>query len=151
VEAQVCRERQLRLPLAFVSLLIREMFGDDLPDYLIRLIAENVTPPMRLWVARYGRRSLLSDAQGTKHYLMLLDVLPGAHAARIQRRRHILPLGLPMMITQGHESESLLSRLGRYWVQAGFVLYRLRFHSVEGVRYLIESSRFRRLLIGVEQ
>ncbi len=149
VEACIADEPRVALELAIVSYLIAEVFGDVLPGYLARLVEDNVLQAMRLWVSQYGRSALLSGMQGSKQYLLLLALLPGNETAA--RRKLLVPWGLPPMITQGYRGEPTASRMKRCRIQLGFVLYRLRFHCVEGARYLVESFRFRRLLKGVEQ
>ena len=149
VDNRIAEQLPARVSLGVVTLLIQEIFGDVPPDYLARLIQTDVSQAIRLWVARYGRKVLSADKQGTKHYLLLISLLPGYTMAA--RRKHLVPRGLPPMITHGYAGERLLSRIRRYQIQMAFILYRLRFHCVEGARYFVESSRFRRLLMGVEQ
>jgi hypothetical protein len=144
-------EPQLALPVAVVALLVEGIFGDALPAYLSEVIAEKVSAAVRVWVERYGRRVLLSGAYGTKHYLLLLAALPEfAPRERRTLRRMMVPRRLPPMITRGFVGETARSRMRRYRIQLCFILDRLLFHSVEGIRYLIEYVRFRRLLAGVE-
>jgi hypothetical protein len=143
-------EPRLGLAVSVAALLVEEVFGDALPVCLTDLIRENVAPAVRLWVQRFGRRVLLSGAYGTKHYLLLLAALPDFAAPRREARRRLLvPRVLPAMITHGFAGETMRSRVRRYRIQLDFVLRRLLFHSVEGVRYLVESFRFRRMLAGV--
>ncbi len=143
-------EPRLSLVVSVVALLVEDIFGDVLPGYLTGLIEEHVSPGVRLWVERYGRRVLLSGAYGTKHYLLLLAALPEFAAPEGGGlRRMLVPRGLPPMITHGFAGETAGSRVRRYRIQFGFLLDRLFFHCVEGVRYLLESVRFRRLLAGV--
>jgi hypothetical protein len=40
-------------------------------------------------------------------------------------------------------------RLRRYRTQIGFILFRLRFHAVEGFRYLRELPRWQQRVSGV--
>jgi hypothetical protein len=148
VEECIANESRVALELAVVSCLIAEVFGDVLPAYLAGLIEEHVSQAIRLWVSQYGRSALLTGMQGSKQYLLLLAVLPGNETAA--RRKLLVPLGLPPMITQGYMGETIASRMKRCRIQLGFVFYRLRFHCVEGARYLVESFRFRRLLKGAE-
>jgi len=149
VEECMADQTRVALELAVVSCLIAEIFGDVLPVYLAGLVEVHVSQAMRLWVSQYGRSALLSGMQGSKQYLLLHALLPGNETAA--RRKLLVPLGLPPMITQGYAGETIFSRMKRYRIQSEFVMYRLRFHCVEGVRYFVESFRFRRLLKGVEQ
>jgi hypothetical protein len=149
IDEHVAVEPHTAVALSVVTLLIVEVFGDVPPEYLTRLAASGVPPSVKLWIAEYGRRVLLVDRQGSKHYLLLLAALPGL--ASKPSRKHLVPLRLPPMITHPSVDETLFARMRRYQIQLAFILYRLRFHCVEGARYLVESFRFRRLLMGVEQ
>jgi hypothetical protein len=140
-------ERRLAMAVSVVALLVEEIFGDALPGCLSGLVEEHISPTVRLWVQRYGRRVLLSGANGTKHYLLLQAVLPEFAVRRPGGlRSQLVPHRLPPMITHGFAGETARSRMRRYLIQGGFVLDRLLFHSVEGARYLLESVRFRRIL-----
>jgi len=143
-------EPRVALAVAVVGLLVEELFGDALPAFLAGLIEAHVSRGVRLWVERYGLRVQMSGVFGTKHYLLLLAELPKI-ATRDQRsvRSWLVPRVLPAMITTGFAGETAGSRLRRYRIQVGFLRDRLLFHGVEGLRYVVESYRFRRLLIGV--
>jgi hypothetical protein len=148
VEGRLEGEPRLALAVAVVARLVEEIFGDVLPGYLSGLIEQQVSPGVQLWVKRYGRRVLLSGAYGTKHYLLLLAALPEFTPRERGLGQMLVPRGLPPMITHGFAGETARSRMRRYWIQLGFVLDRLLFHGVEGARYLLEYSRFRRVLAG---
>lgn len=143
-------EPRRALAVAVVALLVRQVFGDALPQYLSGLVETHVSAGVRLWVERYGRRVLLSGAHGSKHYLLLLAALPEfAAPERGSAVRSILPHRLPAMIVRGFAGETLRSRCGRCLIQVQFLADRLSFHLVEGFRVLLESFRFRRALAGV--
>jgi hypothetical protein len=143
-------EARLALAVALVALLVEDIFGDALPGYLSGLIEQHISPGVRLWIECYGLRVPLSGVFGTKHYLLLLAELPEFEAReRGSLRSWLVPRGLPPMITQGFVGETVRSRMRRYRIQLRFILERLLFHVVEGLRYFIESFRFRRLLTGV--
>ena len=63
----------------------------------------------------------------------------------MQRSVHrvLVPNRLPPAIECASPDESFLERLRRYQRQSAFVLFRLRFHCVEGVRFLREWVRWR--------
>ncbi len=150
IQERVDGEPRLALAVSVAALLVEDVFGIALPEYLSELIDVQVSPGVRLWVERYGRQVLQSGAFGTKHYLLLLAELPAYEAGnRGSIRSWLIPRGLPPMITQGFAGERAGSRIRRYWIQLGFLVDRLFFHCVEGGRYLFESVRFRRLLAGV--
>jgi len=147
VAESIADDRRAAMALGVVTILMEEIFGDQPPEYLARLTAETVTQPVRVWLQRYGRRTLLADIPGTKLYLLLLAVLPTQFgASRSDRSMHLAPLHRPPMITRGYVGESFFSRIRRYWIQLRFILFRLRFHCIAGADYFIESYRFHRLL-----
>jgi len=55
----------------------------------------------------------------------------------------LLPSRLPPVIVRASADESLLKQIRRYRVQVHFILLRLRFHIVEGLRYTQEAYRWR--------
>jgi hypothetical protein len=61
----------------------------------------------------------------------------------------LLPLRLPPLIAHAKANETSFTRLRRYRTQVRFILFRLRFHIVEGFRYLRESLRWQQRLNGV--
>ncbi|HEY2000960.1 MAG TPA: hypothetical protein VGG80_01515, partial [Acidobacteriaceae bacterium] len=60
----------------------------------------------------------------------------------------LLPLSLPPLIVHATANETLSMRHRRYRTQIGFILFRLRFHAVEGFRYLRELPRWQQRLSG---
>jgi hypothetical protein len=84
---------------------------------------------------------------GTKLYLLLQREL---EAAGVNGRRPVKtslwPSRLPPPVIRGAAGETLAMRIKRYGVQTRFVLSRLQFHIVEGLRYAMESYRWRQLL-----
>jgi hypothetical protein len=55
-------------------------------------------------------------------------------------------MSLPPPIIRAFPDEDLTIRLGRYRMQLDFVLGRLRFHLVEGLRFAWESRKWQRRL-----
>jgi len=151
VAKSVTDDPRAAIALGVVTILLEDIFGDQPPEYLARLTAETVTQPVRLWLQRYGQRTLLADIPGTKLYLLLLAVLPTQFGASpSDRTQHLAPLHRPPMITRGYAGESTSSRMKRYWIQLRYILFRLRFHCVAGADYFLESYRFHRLLKGLD-
>jgi hypothetical protein len=65
------------------------------------------------------------------------------------RPRHaLLPSRLPPAIAHASANETLSARLARCRRQGDFILFRLRFHLVEGMRYLWESNRWQQYVNG---
>jgi protein involved in polysaccharide export with SLBB domain len=111
--------------------------------------AERLPEGVRVWLARYAHRVLLSDATSSKYYALLRKqsaTLPGAARST---RSVLFPLRPPFRIMQPAADESARNRFERYSIEAKHFLRRLRFHVVEGVRIAIESARWRRAMMKV--
>lgn len=132
------------------ALLTTSTFGKFAPEELSCWTIDQLPSAVRLWIETYGNRVLLTDFPGSKLYLLLRSHLHGESGARqADVRRLVIPAHLPPGVTHGNDDESFSTRLRRLFVEAGFVLFRLRFHLVEGIRYGIESSRWQRRLTGI--
>lgn len=133
--------------LGVVTLLISRTMGDFAPAALTDWTVDCLPPAARLWVEAYGCRSAVADLPGSKLYLLLQQQFEVAGIpAKRSLRRILVPLKLPPPIEIAPGHETLPARMRRYRMQARFVLYRLRFHTVEGFRYLRESARWRQQL-----
>jgi hypothetical protein len=133
--------------LGIVTMLITQVMDDFAPASLLEWTVRTLPEPARLWVQQYGQRAVLGSFPGTKLYLLLQKQLkaPGV-APRRSTRRILLPLRLPPAVIRAQPGESLRVRLTRIQMQWTFILLRLRFHVVEGLRYAWESYRWRRRL-----
>jgi hypothetical protein len=150
VESLASMEERADIAIGAVTLLATRTFGEAPPAELSRWTIDRLPSDVRLWIETYGQRVLLTDFPGSKLYLLLrthLQSESGTHRAAL--RRLVLPRHLPPRITHGEAGESFSARLRRFRVEAGFVLFRLRFHLVEGLRYAVESSRWQRRLTGI--
>jgi hypothetical protein len=104
----------------------------------------------RRWVQLYGERVVYATFPGSKLYLLLQKELAASGIpAKRSLRRALLPLSLPPLIAHARANETLLMHLRRYCTQLRFILFRLRFHVVEGIRYLRESLRRQQHMDGV--
>lgn len=132
------------LGLGVVTHLITRVMGDFAPEALSNWTVNCVPQAAKLWIDMYGRRVVFDQFPGSKLYLLLQNEL---HAAGIPSKRSLrqalLPRRLPPAIIRASARESLSARIGRYRLQASFILGRLRFHIVEGARYSWESYRWR--------
>jgi hypothetical protein len=152
VESLAANEEQASVAIGAATLLATNVFGEFAPEELSRWTMNRLSPAVRLWIETYGRRTLLADFPGSKLYLLLRSHLRSdSDAAQASLRRLVFPTRLPARITQGEAGERLVSRLKRAQIEVRFLLFRLRFHVVEGVRYAIESSRWQRRLAGMTQ
>ena len=145
VESRGKQPPQDAIFIGIATLLASKVFGEFAPRALNRWTVDRLPAALRLWVELYGCHVILADFPGTKLYLLLqkeLGAQQPQQAATI--RKQYLPLHLPPLISHSHSGERILPRLNRYRAQAAFVLFRLRFHLLENLRYTLESSRWRR-------
>jgi hypothetical protein len=136
---------QACLRLGAAILLITVATGDFAPGALTRWTVDRLPAGARLWIERYGRRMALASFPGSKLYLLLQQELELAGVpARCSLRQALIPRRLPPAITHAEVGETLPMRVHRDGRQLNFIFFRLRFHLVEGVRYLYESILWRR-------
>ena len=130
--------------LGLVTLLITRVTGNFAPEALTNWTVDRLPHSARLWVKLYGRRVVFESFPGSKLYLLLQSELRSSGVpARRSLRQALLPSRLPPVIVRASADETLLKRIRRYRVQVDFILLRLRFHIVEGLRYTRESYRWR--------
>jgi len=139
-------ERDPKIPIALglVTALISHVMGDFAPEALTCWTVDCLPAAARLWVELYGRRTVFCNTPGTKLYLLLQKALDPAGVQSGRSLRHaLLPCRLPPIIVDATPGEVLSTRILRCRRQLHFILFRLRFHIVEGLRYLYESARWR--------
>lgn len=123
------------------TLLATKAFGEIAPPTLMEWTVRTLPPPVRLWIDKYGSSVLLADFPGTKLYLLLQHELLNTHEWRQLRRARLLPFHrVPAVTHQSGETQRHSSL-----TQARFTALRMRFHLIEGLRYLIESARWKRV------
>jgi hypothetical protein len=133
------------LGLGVTTSLIEQTMGDFVPEEFRIWTVERLPHSVRLWVEMYGRRVVLESFPGNKLYLLLQRELEAAGVpGKRPLRRTLLPTRLPPRVMRPHPNEAMTVRLHRYHMQISFVLLRLRFHIVEGLRYVWESHRWQR-------
>ena len=146
-------EGSTRIPisLGFVTLLISQTMGDFAPEAFTCWTVDRLPMAARLWIELYGRRTVYASFPGNKLYLLLQRELQGAGLpVKRSLRAALLPCRLPPAITRGAPGETLHQRTRRYYKQIRFILFRLRFHIVEGFCYLKESVRWRQHMNDLE-
>jgi hypothetical protein len=132
------------LGLGVVTHLITRVMGDFAPETLTSWTVDRLPPSARLWIDMYGRRVVFDKFPGSKLYLLLQNELESAASpAKRPLGQALLPRRLPPAIIRASARETLPARIGRYRLQLSYILGRLRFHIVEGVRYTWESYRWR--------
>jgi hypothetical protein len=133
------------LALGVVTLLITGVMGNFAPEALTNWTVGRLPSSARLWVDKYGRSLVFASFPGSKLYLLLQKELESSGvSAKRSLRQSLLPLSLPPPVVRAVVNETLPARGHRYRIQLHFILFRLRFHTVEGLRYLLESLRWRR-------
>jgi hypothetical protein len=138
-------DRRTSLGLGVVTLLITRVMGDFAPEEFASWTMHRLPRPARLWVELYGRRTVFGNSTGSKLYLFLQRELESAGIpAKRSLRQILLPMRLPPAIVRASAGETLSVRVRRYRMQLHFVFLRLRFHTVEGLRYSWELQRWRR-------
>jgi len=141
--------RRGQIALGVVTLLITHVMGNFAPNALTNWTVDRLPAAARLWVEMYGYRTVFASFPGTKLYLLLQKELEGGALAKRSLRRALIPLSLPPPVVRAKKREKLPEVYRRYRTQLQFILFRLHFHTVEGVRYLCESWRWRQRRNGL--
>ncbi len=153
-EVEECSQTQPQAPIAIglVTLLSSQIFAGRTPDLLESWTLERLPAAVRLWVEHYGRRALLADFPGTKLYLLLEDELArGDSSWQKKKCASLLPLHRVPTIVYAGPDDNVLKWLRREVYQTRFVLFRLRFHVLEGLRYMIEFTRWKRQTTALQK
>jgi hypothetical protein len=131
------------LGLGVVTQLITHVMGTFAPEALTSWTVQRLPPPVLLWINIYGRSAVFKTFPGNKRYLLLQRELEAAGVpAKRSLRRALLPLRLPPPVARASANENLSLRIRRYRLEVKQLLFRLRFHIVEGIRYTWESRRW---------
>jgi len=144
--------RHASIAIGLTTLLSSRIFGLEAPPQLEEWTTDRLPASVRLWADQYGRESILADFPGTKLYLLLQEELRVNDGSWQQTKRNsLLPLHRAPRIHSTSNRDNVWKRMRREFYQFHFVLFRLRFHVVEGLRYLIEVSRWKRRLATLRQ
>jgi hypothetical protein len=142
-------EPSKRLRLGVVLSLIAQVLRVAIPEALASWTIADLPQDAVLWVGRFGSRTVYGSHPGTKLYLLLQDALaPAGVTSKRSLRQSLVPSGLPQRITTATHGESMRERCARQRRQLQFFIFRLRFHVVEGLRFLYESYAWKRLRRG---
>jgi hypothetical protein len=144
VEILAAEERIYDLALGASLWLANKLFRCSAMGLPEKWRAEALPPRVLLWLERYAHDLFLSNSTGSKLYVLLRSEVPSGMEEPKKTHKLLLPIHLPERITRPRPDEGLLGRVNRYLVEAEFLFHRLRFHVVEGVRYVIEASRWGR-------
>jgi hypothetical protein len=138
------RDPKACLRLGLATLLITRVMDNFAPDAFAEFTVRRLPPSARLWVEMYGRRTVFQDVPGSKLYLLLQREHEFAGVpARRSLRQALFPSRLPPALIRASQDENLTRRLRRYRMQLHLIFCRLRFHILEGLRYLWECYRWR--------
>ena len=152
LEEHVAGHAQTCIRLGVAILVITRVMGPFAPEALLRWTADQVPPRAGLWVDLYARRTALAAFPGNKLYLLLEKELEGSGVPPKRSPWLVLvPRRLPPFIMHAVAGETLARRLNRYYRQFGFLVFRLRFHILEGIRYFCESILWRQCRNGVSR
>jgi hypothetical protein len=132
------------LAVGAAVMLATEAFGDFAPPELLGWSMEAVSRSLRLWLDRYGKTVLSSNFPGTKLYLLLDGELSNTRDMRKTILGKLFPMHLPPRIGCRNSRGSVRANLSQIW----FALFRLRFHIVEGSRFVIAAERWKRATSG---
>lgn len=137
-------DRRASLGLGVVTYLISSVMEEFAPAALTEWTVDTLPQSVRLWVDLYGRRTVFGKAPGSKLYLLLQQELESAGLpARHSLKSALMPSRLPPFVVQASPNETLSICIARYRLQLRFLFGRLRFHVIEGLRYIREGYRWR--------
>jgi hypothetical protein len=153
--------------LGAVTLLAEQMLCQCAPERFTRWTVERLSPQVQLWIEIYGWRPALSSVPGNKLYVLLarelekeglethisgsgLEARSELNLELRSARGAIVPRRFPPMVVRGEPGEPLRKKALRLRLQLWFILQRLRFHTVEGLRLGVESLRWRKRLKELE-
>jgi hypothetical protein len=129
--------------LGMSAMLAADLFG-SFPHAGIDEWGIDAVPKVAMWTRDYGRAAVLADFPGTKRYLFLEEALAEySRASRSWALRRLFPFRGTACVLAKTPNETKAQRLRRNFVQAQFILFRARFHCVEGLRYFLELPRWK--------
>lgn len=147
LRARTADDRKTCFAIGVLTYLITSIMGNFAPEALTAWTVEVLPLPMLLWVDWYGRRTTFGKHPGTKFYLILQKEFEVAGVStKRATKKSLLPTRLPPAVVRAAADETFLTCIVRHRVQIRFIFSRIRFHLVEGLRYAIESYRWRRRL-----
>jgi hypothetical protein len=152
LEEHVAGHAQASIRLGVAILVITRVMGPFAPEALTRWTADQVPDTAKLWVDLYARRTALAAFPGNKLYLLLVKELEGSGVPpKRSLSRVLVPRRLPPPVVHAMNGESLAAYFDRHFGQLRFIVFRLRFHILEGIRYFCESILWRQCRNGVSR
>jgi len=147
LRVSVAEDQRACLLIGIAIYLATSIWGDFAPSALTSWTMEKLPPAIRLWLDLYGRTAAVQLPPGSKRYLWLLHEMDIAVGKPVGSSRSFSFLRMPRAVIQAAPGETLSTRAARYRVQVRFLVSRVRFHFIEGLRFVIESRRWRRLRV----
>ena len=147
-DVQHLSRRNPLMPVAVGTsmLLARDLFGLTIPAAIQPWAEHSVPEGIRVWLQHYGRRAVLADFPGTKLYLLLERELSLGHVIHATARSpSVLPTPRIPKLFRSQREETTRTRFRGWWMQSLYILFRLRFHISQGLVYMLESHRWRKL------
>jgi Uncharacterised nucleotidyltransferase len=171
VEVRAAETGAAAWALGVSALLAEQVLGECVPESFASWTVAGLSRPVRLWVEMHGWRSALGGMLGNKLYLLLVwelekeglesrppvlssgrgpEAVSEVNAEPRPARVNLIPRRLPPMVLRGQAGETLGTKAARFRLQLKYVTMRLRFHLVEGARFLWQSQQWRRRLREIE-
>ena len=145
VRQQAANSDEDALAVGLAVWLATAAFGEFAPPTLTEWSSDVLPKQTRVWLDCYGTRVLLADFPGTKLYLLLnRDLSKDNDSGKIDWGK-VLPLHRPPRVTCPSGGATRW-RIGASLSEMSFMLFRMRFHVAEGIRYLIEVQRWKRIM-----
>ena len=127
---------------AVVFGLAEHLFGAVIPPQILPKLTTPLSPALRLWNERYGRKSALTNFRDDKCSLFLYrEFVDDASAWSGIWRRRLFPVRRP------HKPPAIVfqrgfSYSGRLWMEGVHAFRRLKYHSLSGIWYAFEYPRW---------
>lgn len=136
------------IAIGLASALSNQLFGGRSPASLDKWTLDCLPTNVRLWADTFGREALLAGPPGTKLYLLLEAELAHSDIDWSRRKRNkLLPVhSKATQVIFPTPNANLSQRIRRQLYQIRFIFFRIRFHIVEDIRYLVASQRWHRLI-----
>jgi hypothetical protein len=138
---------EVRIAVGAATLIADRIFGNvAVPPILTRTV-EDLPDPVRLWIERYGEKAVMSRFPGTKLYLLLQNALDrGDASTRRTIRRKLLPVHRPQRVISSFPGEPWSQCIRNYITQLRYNCFRLWFHLINGLSYLLEAQLWKRYI-----
>ena len=145
VQEQILHQQETRIAVGVATLIADKSFGiSSLPELLADVV-EELPQAARLWVDRYAGDVLFASFPGTKRYLMLREAL----SSNEKRLKWLLPRHRPPRVTVKSADESVVFSLKRRRSEIRYLLFRSKFHLIQGVSYMMEAPRWKKMIASL--